>query len=564
MTDGYSALVTVRGGGTELAKFRLAVRGEAVRRSTSDAENATYFIRETAGGEVFEVDPATKSYRVGTPEAILAHLEDFPLGADFNHAAEANRRGIKDYYRESDAVFAGNACNIWRFADRPDAFTGPPTAAKRLLDRLAATDPARGGTSPPRDRGPILTAGARLADRYVIESLVGEGSSGRVYRATDEVLRTTVAVKVLDLEAGEELRQLRREAATLRWLRVPGVVNLQDDGVDGGRPYIVTDLVVGAPFPGSPAAPTWASMRDAAVALLETLARIHAQGVIHGDLKPSNVLVDAHGIPTVLDVGIASGPSIEFGAGEDDDFVAGTPSYMAPERIGGAPASVATDLYAVGVMLHEALCGQVPHHATSRTGLFDRRRLEEARPLRELAPDAPPDAARMIDALLARDATRRPASAYDALDLLEHLRHVRPGNPDFPWLGSRALIDRLVEAAREGRSLDVWGPPGAGKTRTLREAARAVEAQGRRVIWVSRAGSIESSAAPTATADAEVLRMLPVVASGTVLVLDDADIASPEALLVAAACRPAGSVWFARDRETPGAVAVPRLNPSDF
>ena len=105
----------------------LAVRGEAVRRSTSDAEDAPYFIRETARGEVFEVNPATKSYRAGTPEALLAHLDDFPLGADFNHAAEANRRGIKDYYRESDAVFAGNACNIWRFPDRPDAFNSPST-----------------------------------------------------------------------------------------------------------------------------------------------------------------------------------------------------------------------------------------------------------------------------------------------------------------------------------------------------------------------------------------------------------------------------------------------------
>lgn len=127
VTDGYSALVTVRGGGTELAKFHLAVRGEAIRRSTSDAENANYFIRETAGGEVLEVDPVAKTYRAGTPEALLAYLDDFPLGAGFNHAAEASRRGIKDYHRESDAVFAGNACNIWRFADRPDAFNSPTT-----------------------------------------------------------------------------------------------------------------------------------------------------------------------------------------------------------------------------------------------------------------------------------------------------------------------------------------------------------------------------------------------------------------------------------------------------
>lgn len=127
-TDGYSGLVTVRADGTELAKFRLAVRGDAVRRSTTDAEGSKYFVRETASGPVFEVDPAAKSYRAGTEEALLAHLDDFPLGPDFNHAAEANRRGIKDYHRESDAVFAGNACAIWRFDDVPDAFNSPRTA----------------------------------------------------------------------------------------------------------------------------------------------------------------------------------------------------------------------------------------------------------------------------------------------------------------------------------------------------------------------------------------------------------------------------------------------------
>jgi hypothetical protein len=126
-TDGYSALVTVRGGGAELAKFRLAVRGEAVRRSMTDAEDSAYFVRETAMGPTWEVDPAKKSYRPGTPDALLAHLDDFPLGADFNHAAEASRRGIKEYHRESDAVFAGNACALWRYADRPDALNSPST-----------------------------------------------------------------------------------------------------------------------------------------------------------------------------------------------------------------------------------------------------------------------------------------------------------------------------------------------------------------------------------------------------------------------------------------------------
>mgnify|MGYP001087935789 FL=1 len=149
--DGYSGLVTVRADGTELAKFRLAVRGEAFRRSTAEAEDSVYFIRETTNGTVWEVDPAAKSYRRGTPEALFAHLEDFPLGAGFNHAAEANSRGITEYHRESDAVFAGNACNIWRFADRPDAFNSPTTtywmtpALDGIVVRRVRTVPAGDG-----------------------------------------------------------------------------------------------------------------------------------------------------------------------------------------------------------------------------------------------------------------------------------------------------------------------------------------------------------------------------------------------------------------------------------
>ena len=126
-TEGYSGLVTVRGDDTELARFRVWVRGEAVRRSTGEAEDAPWFARESAAGPVVEVNPATKTWRAGTREALLAQLDDFPLGPDFNHAAEAHRRGIEKYHRESDAVFAGNACAVWRFEDRPDALSSPST-----------------------------------------------------------------------------------------------------------------------------------------------------------------------------------------------------------------------------------------------------------------------------------------------------------------------------------------------------------------------------------------------------------------------------------------------------
>jgi hypothetical protein len=175
-TDGYSALVTARVDGVELAKFRLWVRGEAVRRSTTDAEDAPYFVRETPQGPVFEVDPVAKTYREGNVEALLAHLDEFPLGADFNHAAEANRRGIKDYFRESDAVFAGNACAIWRYADVPDALNSPSTAywTAPALDGIVVRKERR----IPRPEGPD-------EKRFVELTLVRFGAGPELFRVPE-------------------------------------------------------------------------------------------------------------------------------------------------------------------------------------------------------------------------------------------------------------------------------------------------------------------------------------------------------------------------------------------
>ena len=132
-TDGYSGLVTVRAGEKVLARFRIAVRGEAVRRSTSDLEDAPYFVRETAKGPVWEVNPAAKSYREATPEALFAQLDDWPLGPDFNHVAEASRRGVKAYHRESDAVFAGTPARSGasRTSPTPSALPRRPTGRRR-------------------------------------------------------------------------------------------------------------------------------------------------------------------------------------------------------------------------------------------------------------------------------------------------------------------------------------------------------------------------------------------------------------------------------------------------
>ena len=112
---------------TTSAPTRSSAPQKSIRRSATDAESSPFFVRASAKGPVWEVDPTAKSYREATPEALLAHLEEYPLGPGFNHAAEANRRGIREYHRESDAVFAGNACGIWRYADRPGEIGSPWT-----------------------------------------------------------------------------------------------------------------------------------------------------------------------------------------------------------------------------------------------------------------------------------------------------------------------------------------------------------------------------------------------------------------------------------------------------
>src|SRR5690606_16151984 len=123
------------------------------------------------------------------------------------------------------------------------------------------------------------------------------------------------------------------------------------------QPFLVMDLVEGAPFPGRDLPVPWHALRPMARGLLTVVGRIHAAGVMHLDLKPANVLVTAAGDVVILDLGLAGGPALGGAAGQA--ALAGTERYMAPEqrRGAGVPQS---DLFAVGVMLWEALTGSLP------------------------------------------------------------------------------------------------------------------------------------------------------------------------------------------------------------
>lgn len=328
----------------------------------------------------------------------------------------------------------------------------------------AAADP--GVASAPSGKVPVI------GDRYEVAGELARGGMGTVLRAVDRATGRPVAIKRPRSLDPQLIERARREVLALRLLQVPGVVQLVDDGEDEDGVYLVTQLVEGLPFPGvfrEPEALAVVTRR-----LLDVLGRVHAIGIVHRDLKPGNVLVDAAGQVHVLDFGIARGQPL----GQTltaDGAVIGTPRYLAPEQVAGDPVDARTDLFALGVMLYEVLGGQSPF-PDSLVG----RVLRDAPPIADRAPACDPRLARLVDRLLARVPSQRPASAADALAMLA----VGGQAPRLRFAGSRAAVDTLVAAAEAGRPMDLRGAPGLGRTRVLAEAAAVLEARGRTLVRV--------------------------------------------------------------------------------
>lgn len=203
------------------------------------------------------------------------------------------------------------------------------------------------------------------ADPFELVEELGRGGMGVVWRARDRRLDRTVALKFLAEElAGQPgfAERLTREARLLARLEHPGIVRLYGTGESEGLPYLVMELVEGRPLSALlPLAPE--RVVELGAALLEALDFAHARGVVHLDLKPSNILVDAAGRPHIADFGVARLAGVQTQQG-----LAGTPAYLAPEALGGAAPDARMDLYALGVVLHQALSDRLPLGAFDPTG----------------------------------------------------------------------------------------------------------------------------------------------------------------------------------------------------
>jgi formylglycine-generating enzyme required for sulfatase activity/tRNA A-37 threonylcarbamoyl transferase component Bud32 len=312
-----------------------------------------------------------------------------------------------------------------------------------------------------------------IDDRFELVSLLGEGAYGEVHRARDRATGRHVAIKILKErpDRPEQLERFLREGELTARLSHPGILRVHSAGTVDGRPYLACELVEGCLELGDAFLERVLVERAELVAqAAHALGHAHAQGIVHRDVKPANVLVDRHGRVRVADFGLAQAWDSErltrTGA------VVGTPLYLSPEQVKGHQTTPQSDVWALGLLLYEALTGELPWTAGNVQGLLGQiLQLRVPSPL-EHAPECPrPLAAVCLKALerdpheryrdgeaFARDLDR--ALAGDAVEAKPTPSFLRP-HVLAPLIGATLAVVVLAVAVRGGASAAAirWSEP---------------------------------------------------------------------------------------------------------
>jgi hypothetical protein len=283
-------------------------------------------------------------------------------------------------------------------------------------------------------------SGEVVAGRYRLDAILGRGGMGYVYRAQHLELDEPVVVKFIDPAFAQDpvaRTRFRREAKALIRLRHPGIVTMRELGEHDGALFLVMELLEGRTLGARIASQSGGLSLDEAYEIFrqlgEVLEAVHAAGVVHRDLKPDNVMLVPHRVPSasgieravLMDFGVAR---VEMGreAGvSTTGAVLGTPSYMSPEQCAGRPAGPASDLYSLGVMLFLSLAGRLPFESETPTVLMSHHMFVAAPKLASTAAGQPisPGLAKLVDDLLGKKPETRPT----ATELVQRLEAARTG-----------------------------------------------------------------------------------------------------------------------------------------
>ena len=254
--------------------------------------------------------------------------------------------------------------------------------------------------------------GATLAGKYEIQTEIGRGGMGIVYRGYDVMLRRAVAVKVLPLEYTYDQQfvdRFRQEAVTAAGLHHTGIVTIYDVGQQGQWHYIVMQLLDGMTLDqwllkaGPLPIPKIAQIVKQLGAALDYA---HQAAIVHRDIKPSNIMIGPDGHATLMDFGLVHAG--EGGSLTRSGVVIGTPEYMAPEQVLGEPVDGRTDLYSLGVVIYRMLTGQAPFVRSSSLATAHAQVYDPPPPLRILRSDVP----KSIEAVVSKALAKRPNDRY--------------------------------------------------------------------------------------------------------------------------------------------------------
>ncbi|MBA3396872.1 MAG: protein kinase [Deltaproteobacteria bacterium] len=266
-----------------------------------------------------------------------------------------------------------------------------------------------------------LAHGTRLGP-YEIEHAIGAGGMGVVYRADDSRLGRKVAIKILPHAQGEHFRRFEREARTIGGLNHPNLLTLFDVGDHDGTPFLVTEMLEGESLRGRLARGKLPLRQAIQVAadVARGLAAAHDAGVVHRDVKPDNIFLTAEGRTKILDFGIAKltrstqeRPAVDLAHEDtvtpttaDTGVIIGTPGYMAPEQLDGGTVDERSDIFSLGVVLYEMICGHRAFVAQSA--------VEESYAILKTTPDPPKGATKALARVVLRCLEKRKDARFQS------------------------------------------------------------------------------------------------------------------------------------------------------
>jgi tetratricopeptide (TPR) repeat protein/predicted Ser/Thr protein kinase len=420
-----------------------------------------------------------------------------PVPGDAEHCPEC---GVELHAGEDTIFLAGDDPGTVVLG--PD---GKPSSADDWpTDQLPAVEE-------PHPEGPVaaqpglLDPGSVLGERYRISKRLGLGGMGAVYKARDLELERDVALKVIrpELETDEEaLQRFKQEIILARGITHRNVVRIFDLGQAGGIKFISMEFIEGKDLTELIRESGPLSVDDAAVIVEQicmALDTAHQEGVVHRDLKPQNVMIDADERVVVMDFGIAR--SLQSSSMTQTGALLGTPDYMSPEQVKGEQADARTDIFALGIIFYELLTGKLPYSGDTPMATMFKRTQDKATPVRDRNPELPPYVSDIIHRCLEMQPHKRYQSAREILQDLAAWR----GGTVHPTIGPtiRGVVRPTTTRARTRMKIGVI----AGAALAVMALVVAAVAFWPRGEPATRGET--AAAAPAPTADAMSLAILP-------------------------------------------------------